>query len=209
MLSRAMIATSLVVLGLLAGYVVLLPPSRASATRLELCPREILGLSGTDTPAEQRVLDDLAPDALLMRTYQAPDSPPVWLVIVYHENARLGAHDPRLCYRSQGFMLQELPAETLETGLGPVPVQRFLATRGTRIERVSYFWYTSGERAMAEVKAFRDDMFFQGLRSNRSFGAFVRVSTVVGADPGSAEALVDGFITMVAPVLPRIFPEKS
>lgn len=207
MLSRARIAAGLVILAGLAAYVLFVPLGRAGATHLELCPSQVIGLTGADSDPGQAVLDDLDPDALLMRTYQAPGRAPLWFVVVYHENARLGAHDPELCYRSQGFELTKLPDAVVDTSIGPIPVRRFEAVRPGRSERVWYFWYTAGRKALAEVSSFRDDMFFQGLKENRSFGAFVRVSTLDGADAEGGEVSLRAFVTNVAGYLPQFFPE--
>jgi EpsI family protein len=207
MLSPTRVAASLALLGLLAAYIVWLPPGHAGTTRLDLVRRDIAGFHGVDLELEQAVLDDLHPDAILIRRYERAAAPPIWLVIVYFENARLGAHDPELCYRSQGFRVDGRPDQELSTGLGPVPCRVFDAIRGNRRELVHYFWYTAGHKALSEVKAFRDEMFFQGLKSNRSFGAFVRVSTLMGEDRAGAEELLQEFIRELAPLLPSVFPE--
>jgi EpsI family protein len=208
MLSGARVLISISLLAGLAAYVVLWPPQRASATRLDEMPASILGFPGSEVGLDQAVLDDLNPDGLICREYRRPDNLPVWLIVVYFENARLGAHDPLLCYRSQGFTIEPLPDETLSSSIGPIPMRSFRAVRGGRVERVSYFWYTAGAQALAEVKAFRDSMFWQGLLHNRSFGAFVRVSTIE-TDPEQANAIVARFVQQMAPSLPKIFPEHS
>ncbi|MBK8230350.1 MAG: EpsI family protein [Candidatus Eisenbacteria bacterium] len=209
MLIRPRVVASLLLLGLLAAYVLLLPPGTAGETHLASLPAEIAGFRSTDLELEQAVLDDLNPDGILVRRYERAGVPPVWLVIVYFENARLGAHDPELCYRSQGFEVGNRPDATLTTGLGPVPCRVFDAVRGERNELVNYFWYTAGRRALAEVKTFRDEMFFQGLKSNRSFGAFVRISTLVEGDRAVSEAVLNRFVQELAPVLPQMFPEEG
>lgn len=205
MLSR--IVVTLVLLGGLAAYVLLIPPQTSGGASLDVLPLELSGLPGEDLDIEQVVLDDLNPDAILSRRYARPDGLPVWLVIIYFENARLGAHDPELCYRSQGFQVSEAPTDGIPTELGPIPVVSFDAVRGARREMVRYFWYTAGRQTMAEVKAFRDEMFFQGLKLNRSFGAFVRVSTLAGEDPDLSEDVLREYIRDLAPYLPQMFPD--
>jgi EpsI family protein len=207
MLNRSVLA-SMTLLAALAAYVLLLPPQQAGATHLDQVPRSILGFPGSEVDLEQTVIDDLDSDAVISREYRRPDNLPVWLIVVYFENARLGAHDPLLCYRSQGFTVEMLPDQTVPSSIGPVPLRSFRAVRGSRVERVSYFWYTNGARALAEVKTFRDSMFFQGLLHNRSFGAFVRVSTIE-TDPTQASEMIARFVEEIAPSLPRVFPEGA
>jgi EpsI family protein len=209
MLSRKHLVVSLGLLGLLALYVRLLPPHKVGAAYLDLCPRQIAGLPGRDLALDQTVLDDLNADATLSRLYKRANGLPLWLVIVYFENARLGLHDPYLCYRSQGFAVEDLPGRKIETDLGEVPVQTFRAARGDRHERVYYFWYSSGRTTLANVKTFRDRMFFDGLKRNRSFGAFIRVSTLEDGDTDASDAALETFIQKLAPLLPKFFPEPE
>jgi EpsI family protein len=209
MLRRRSILLSLVLLAAVAAYMALWPPRRIAGTHLDACPPVLAGMPGTPLTLEQAVLDDLDPDDYLLRRYDRPGGLPVWLVIVYFQNARLGAHDPQLCYRSQGFALHDLPSRTLDTGLGPVPCRVFRAAKAGRDELVYYFWYTAGGTAFAEVKGWRDRMFFQGLRKNRSFGAFVRVSTLEGEDARTNQDAVEDLIRDLAPRMRAFFPEDG
>jgi EpsI family protein len=209
MLTRGSVAASLACLAALAGYVLLFPPTRIQGTQLDTCPMVLAGLPGTKLTMEQTVLDNLDPDDYLLRSYTRPDGSPVWVVIVYFQNARLGAHDPELCYRSSGFRVHPLPGGKVESAIGPVPYLSFLAEKGSRSELVDYFWYTSGGQFLSEVKAWRDRMFFHGLRSNRSFGAFVRVSTLTGTDLPAAGEAVLRVTEDLAPRLPGFFPEGA
>lgn len=209
MLKMVPIAVSLAFLASLATYIVAFPPGEVGATYLELCPTMIAGCPGEDLGMDETVLDDLQPNAILSRRYVRPDGLPVWVLIVYFENARTRAHDPLLCYRSQGFELEMLPDRNLESALGTIPVQTFRAVRGSRDERVYHFWYTAGESVIGEMKTFRDDMFLQGLLRNRSFGAFVRISTLDNGEPAEAIGYLDTFTREVAAHLPRFFPEPD
>lgn len=208
MLKNPKVLASLAGLALLAGYVVAFPPLRISGTNLESCPMTLANLPGSSLDLSQTVLDDLDPDDYLLRRYVRPDGVPIWLVIVYFQNARLGAHDPELCYRSQGFEVRGLPPGSLATTIGEVPYQSFLAAKGPRQELVYCFWYTSGRQTLADVKGWRDRMFLQGLRSNRSFGAFIRISTLVEGDPEGAARSLQPVIQDLAAHLPGFFPES-
>jgi EpsI family protein len=205
MLNNRKVLASLGLLALLAAYVVAFPPWKLAGTHLDTCPMEIAGMPGTALGLEKAVLDDLDPDDYLLRRYDRPDGVPVWLVIVYFQNARLGAHDPQVCYRSQGFQVQTLPDGTVSSAIGPLPYRSFAATKGSRRELVRCLWYTAGG-ALPDVKGWRDRMFFQGLRNNRSFGAFIRVSTLEAGDPGLADRVMTDFTRDLAPHLPGFFP---
>jgi EpsI family protein len=205
MLKNARLMASFGLLLLLAAYAIAFPPLKLKGTRLDTCPMELAGMPGTKLTLEQAVLDDLDPDDYLIRDYTRADGVPVWLVIVYFQNARLGAHDPQICYRSQGFQVRELPAGSVDTTVGPYPYRSFVATKGPRRELVRYLWFTAGG-ALPDVKGWRDRMFFQGLRNNRSFGAFVRLSTLETGEPGAAERAITDLLRDLAPRLPGFFP---
>lgn len=205
MLKNTRVLASFGVVALLAAYILAFPPQKIEGTRLDTCPMELAGMPGTKLGLEQAVLDDLDPDDYLLRRYDRPDGGPVWLVIVYFQNARLGAHDPQVCYRSQGYQIQALPDGAVATSIGPLPYRSFLAVKGSQRELVRCLWYTAGG-ALADVKGWRDRMFFQGLRSNRSFGAFVRISTLETGEPGAAERTITEIMRDLAPHLPEFFP---
>jgi EpsI family protein len=205
MLKNPKVLASLGMLVLLAGYVLAFPPLKLAGTRLETCPMELGGMPGTKLTLDQAVLDDLDPDDYLIRQYTRADGVPVWLVIVYFQNARLGAHDPQICYRSQGYEVQELPSGSVATAIGPLPYRSFVAVQGPRREVVRCLWFTAGG-ALADVKGWRDRMFFQGLRNNRSFGAFVRISTMDAGDMGAVERAITDLTRDLAPHLPGFFP---
>lgn len=204
MLKNPRVLASLGLLALVAGYVIAFPPLELKGTRLDTCPMELAGMPGTKLTLEQAVLDDLDPDDYLIRQYTRPDGVPVWLVIVYFQNARLGAHDPQICYRSQGYKVQESPVGSVDTAAGPLPYRSFVAVKGSRREVVRCLWFTAGG-ALADVKGWRDRMFFQGLRNNRSFGAFVRISTMDTGDRGTAELAITDIMRDLAPRLAGFF----
>ena len=208
MLRNAKVLTSLGMLVLLAGYVLAFQPLKLEGTRLDTCPMELAGMPGTNLTLDQAVLDDLDPDDYLIREYTRADGIPVWLVIVYFQNARLGAHDPQICYRSQGYQVQELPAGSVATAIGPFPYHSFVAVKGSRREVVRCLWFTAGG-VLADVKGWRDRMFFQGLRNNRSFGAFVRISTMDAGDMGVAERAITDITYDLARYLPGFFPANG
>ncbi len=151
-----------ILLCLIGVYRVAEPPGAGAKSDLAALPREILGLSSVDIPVEQAIVDDLDPDDLLIRRYMRPDGIPVWVVLIYFVNTRLGGHNPQLCYRSQGYRTRDLPEERIESAIGPITAEAFLATRGMRSERVATVWYTSGEGAISDVSRYRRRLFYRG-----------------------------------------------
>ncbi len=189
---------------LVTGYRIITPHEKGTAADLTALPVELMGLPGIDVPVEQAILDDLNPDGLVIRRYMRPDGIPVWVVLIYFVNRRLGGHDPQLCYRSQGYRTESLPGITLSSPSGILEAESFLASRPGRVERVATFWYTSGLGAVSDVGRYRRRLFIQGLRGNRLYGIFVRISTLETDKDGEAAMWNQRFVAEVAQKLPSL-----
>ena len=192
---------------LLGGYRIAFPPAKGAESRLEELPHVLLGLQGTAVPAEQAVIEDLDPSDILIREYRRPDGEPIWVVLIYFENSRLGGHDPKLCYRSQGFRTVDLPASRIAAESSKLEAESFLASRPERVERVMTFWYAPGGKVLGSVSQYREKLFLQGLRENRTYGVFVRISTIDGDRPDVAEDWNARFAAEIARRLPGLIRE--
>jgi EpsI family protein len=192
---------------LVGTYRVLDPPGEGATSRLEELPTVLLGCKGEELPVADAVLDDLGSDDILVRRYGRPDGLPIWVVLIYFVNSRLGGHDPQLCYVSQGYRVEEMPALQTESALGPLEAERFVARRPGRAERVATFWYTPGKRLVSDVRRYRNSLFLQGLRENRSYGVFVRVSTVENGLLVEGDAWNERFAAELASILPTLIVE--
>ncbi len=183
------------------------PPSQGAESHLKDLPYQILGCPGEDLPTDAAILEDLDSDDLLIRLYRRPDGVPVWVVLVYFVNTRLGGHDPRLCYRSQGFTTEGLPDLAFSAQVGERRAESFLARRSNRAERVATFWYAPGGRLVADESQYRSRLLLEGLRRNRTYGVFVRISTLETGSQGEAEAWTSRFAAEVADMLPDLIRE--
>jgi EpsI family protein len=196
-----------VLLAATAAYVLLHPPADLAVGHgvLAACPATFGGWNGSDLSFTDAVLEELKADDVLVRRY-ARGSEVAWLTIVYHQNRRYGSHDPRLCYESQGYRVEPLgPRRVADGSAAGHPVSVFRAIR-PREERLVYYWWTTTGLATTDVAALRRHMALAGVLDNRSWGAFVRVETRLGAggEPGATAAL-DDFTARVARALPAVF----
>jgi EpsI family protein len=132
----------------------------------------------------------------------------VWLCIVYHQNRRYGAHDPRLCYESQGYIIEHEHEGSIPDGTpGGVPSRWFVADRPKHPRLVAYWWTTTGLNT-TDSWAFRRRMAAEGVLENRSWGAFVRVETpILKGDEAAAARRLQEFGGRVALALPAVFAE--
>ncbi len=198
--------TSLMLLGS-AAAVWLHPPIDLEAGRglLRQVPKAFGPWQGVELAFEETVVDELSADDVLIRRYESGDHV-AWLCVVYHQNRRYGAHDPLVCYESQGFVLkQEGHREVQRAGGAPIVVNSFLADRRGR-QRLVWYWWTTDGLTTSDASRFRGRMALLGALENRSWGAFVRVEMIIG--PGgreAAERALEDFATQVVAELPAVF----
>jgi EpsI family protein len=194
-----------------AAYVWMHPPENVALGRAVLarCPVTFGPWNGTDLSFEDAVVEDLDADDLLVRRYERSGDV-AWLCVVYHQRKRYGAHDPRLCYESQGYLVERESRERVEDGTpGGLLVNRFVADR-PRDRRLVYYWYRAGGLTTADVEAMRRQMAVAGALDEPSWGAFVRVETPVrGKDDGAADRRLGDFAARVAAGLPAVFDAAS
>jgi EpsI family protein len=189
-----------------AWYVVAHPPANLAVGRgaLAACPASFGEWNGTELSFEDAVVEELKADDLLVRRYQRGGDV-VWLCIVYHQNRRYGAHDPKLCYESQGYLLdRERRLRIADGSASGLEVNRFIADR-PHDRRVVYYWWTTHGLSTADAGAFRSRMALSGALENRSWGAFVRVEALVRGGDASADSTAADFATQVARGLPEVF----
>lgn len=190
-----------------AAVVWLNPPENLALGRgvLQAVPATFGPWSGTEYSFEDAVVEELKAEDILIRRYER-DGQTVWLCIVYHQNKRYGAHDPQLCYDSQGFTIESEGHANVDDGTRDgVDVNTFVAERKQQ-KRVIWYWWSTQGLSTSDVRAFRSRMAVTGALDNRSWGAFVRVETVASdGDLAAARARVGEFSERVARGLPGVF----
>ncbi len=203
--------TAFLLMAATAAIVVLNPPLNLALGRgmLKHVPTSFGPWNGTELSFEDAVVEELRADDILIRRYDA-GTQPVWLCIVYHQNRRYGAHDPLLCYESQGFVIErEGHARVADGSPSGLQVNTFLAERQKQ-RRVVWYWWTTNGLSTSDVGAFRRRMAFSGALDNRSWGAFVRVESVAkDGDLDAARRRVADFATRVSRDLPGVFSRAA
>ena len=199
-----------IVAALLAGtaaYVYLNPPSEMSVVRGTLSgfPMELDGWVGEERTFDDVVVEELDADDMLTRRYSRGRES-AWLVVIFHQNERYGAHDPLVCYRSQGWSVVDEGTLPLERASGGFDANWVLIRSKTQTRIALYWWYTAGDLATGDRDQFFARMARSGIVSNVTFGAFVRVSTVVRhGDVESARERAAGFAEATLEHLPSLF----
>jgi len=193
-------------IGATAAWVALHPPHdyAVGAGALAACPAVLGEWNGTDLSFEDAVIEELRADDILIRRYQR-GAERVWLCVVYHQHRRYGAHDPKLCYESQGYDVDRVAPVKIDDGSGRgLAVNRFVASK-RKERRVVYYWWTTEGLSTADAGDFRRRLAMRGAVGGDAWGAFVRVETVVrDGDDAAAERSVSEFAGSVARKLPGV-----
>ena len=204
-------ATVALLLALTAAYGRLHPPENLAVGRgvLRAVPATIGPWNGTELSFEDGIVDELKADDVLLRRY-VRDGKVVWLCLVYHQNRRYGAHDPQVCYESQGFVVTAEGHAHVDDGTPRgLEVSTFVAER-KHVPRVIWYWWTTAGLSTRDANAFRGRMALLGALENRSWGSFVRVESVAeGGDLAGATARVRDFSDRVARELPGVFARAA
>ena len=183
-----------------AAYVQLHPPADLAAGHgvLRQVPQRFGEWNGTELSFEDAVVEELKADDLLIRRYQRGKDV-AWLCVVYHQNRRYGAHDPHLCYESQGYVVERTAHRRIRDGSPEgLTANQFVAVR-PHDRRLVYYWWSTAGLSTTDVGAFRSRMAMTGALQNRSWGAFVRVEALIrDKDEAGALRSLDDFAGRVA-----------
>jgi EpsI family protein len=184
---RVVLAALAVLIGIGAAAMVPAPERRVAGFQLEAMVPKQFGDWRLDpsiipvslAPDVQAQLDRLY-EQVLARAYVNSRGQRVMLSIAYGGDQRdaLRSHKQEVCYRAQGFTIQNLNVATAKANGREIPVSRFEARKSGRLEPVTY-WMTMGDdvivqradRLIAQVK----QGVFEGSVPD---GMVVRISSI-------------------------------
>jgi len=131
---------------------------------------------------------------VVSRTYVNGAGERVMLTIAHggDQSDALKAHRQEACYAAQGFDIHGLQLGELDVAGRSIPVTRMVATRGERIEPVTY-WFTMGERVVLGRGERLRVQVENGLAGRIPDGMLVRVSTLT-PDAANAFAAQQAFV---------------
>jgi EpsI family protein len=131
-----------------------------------------------DIEVDYKIYTALDPNTLIFRDYSNDRNQVVNLVVVYHQNDRWGAHDPTICYKSQGWQIVEKPHYTrISNGKLDIEVKRFVVTKGQVSSLVYYAWFSSKKKLTPSRNLQMLDMVLNGLIHGYTESGFLRFST--------------------------------
>lgn len=160
--------------------------------------------SAGDIEMPQYVLDVLNPDAYVSRAYEDGEGNSIYVFAQFHGTNRWGAHQPEVCFTSQGWSIeyQKLASTVEETLPGTdVTANRFLARKGNSTQVVLYWWFSSSNFQTASRTAqMLDSLKSQIIEGEGGGNGFIEVAAVV--DPGAERETEERLRRFAAELVP-------
>lgn len=122
----------------------------------------------------------------LSRVYENGQGQRIMLSIAYGRDQTdgVGAHMPEGCYSGQGFAVNSIVKDQLDTGAGSIPVVRLLARKSNRIEPITY-WLTTGKKVGYPGFETKKIKLQYALSGSIPDGLLMRVSSVTASTDSS------------------------
>lgn len=156
-----------------------------------------------DISIEEDKHQALDPQSLIFRKYHNGKGHSLTLVVVYHKNDRWGAHNPIVCYKSQGWeVIEEDHIVQLVVNAQRFPVNRFIVKKNDMAELVYYYWFTSNRKITASRAKQMVYMVWNELVDGFSESGFVRISMPITSLTGEEmSAEINDFVDKFAQIL--------
>ena len=133
-----------------------------------------------DVEMQEQIISALDPSSIVFREYRNPEGKKMWLCVVYHQNDRWGAHDPQVCYKSQGWDIANYGGKYETTQIHiketDVDINRFYVSKGGFKEVVYYWWFGSKKKQMTTRFEQMLDLAINGALYGYNDSGFIRIS---------------------------------
>jgi EpsI family protein len=128
----------------------------------------------------------------------------------YNDQLNGGVHSPEICLPGAGWEIAWLERTDIAEEIGsqtPFAINRAIIQQGDARMMV-YYWFQQKDRRIAWDFAAKFWLMVDGIRTGRTDGALVRLTTPIG--PGEsdadAEARLQNVLAEALPHLPRFIP---
>ena len=148
-----------------------------------------------DGVVDQETLDVLKADDILNRVYVS-ERKPAFLFVAAFRSQRNGKapHSPKNCLPGSGWLPLNSGEVTIDSGAGPITVNRYVVAHGDERSLVLY-WYQSRERVVASEYTAKFWVMADAVRLNRTDTALVRVVVpIVNKDEDTAMKTASDFV---------------
>jgi len=172
------------------------------SARLDKFPAKIGNWQGEDIKVEDRVLDILGTNDVIIRRYEDKSGNSVILTVVYSDNNRDSFHPPEYCYIGGGAKLISKTKEKIPLDLGKGFIVNKLVMKYSRGIIKAWYWYSAGDIFMDNYYLQQADLALKAFKGTGLDGALIRVSI----DRGGAEmeSRAKDFIRETVPFLKKV-----
>ena len=128
----------------------------------------------------------------------------------YEDQSEDGIHSPEVCIPGSGWEIAWLERTDITQQMGtrtPFLINKAIIQRGEQRMMV-FYWFQQRDRRIAFDLAAKFYLMVDGVRTGRTDGALIRLTTPIGRDEtdAAAEARLMEMVTEIQRPLPRFVP---
>jgi EpsI family protein len=184
-------------------------PAQQQSTYAKELPVLVNDWYGEDIKVDERTLEILETDDVIIRVYRKKQSIPVELCIVYASNNRKVAHPPEICYKGGGWSLEEKKHVVFPIKSNKYPevrANKLIIEKGDKTQLVLY-WYKCNKDFTSNYYRQQINIVMNEIRSGKSTSGLIRFSTlIVNNDEDGAMMRIQNFISDMLPLLIKYLP---
>lgn len=144
---------------------------------------------------------------------QSDPAPVNFFTAWYEDQSKGGVHSPEICLPGAGWEIASLQRVDISEDLGwpePFNINRAVIQKGM-VRQFVYYWFEQKGRKVAWDFAAKAWLVVDGVKTGRTDGALVRLTTVMLANEteADAEARVRAALDEILPVLPEFIPVED
>ena len=181
----------------------------------DVFPRELGPWTGVSSVLEPNIERVLAADDYYSASYVAAGAVAgVDFFVAYYDKQTEGGgiHSPEVCLPTGGWEMFDIETHRVdlppEAGVAPFEVNRAIIQKG-EARNLVYYWFEQRGRRMTNDFVVKGYTVYDSLVMGRTDGALVRLVTPMARTETleSAEARLEGFMTLAMQRLPEFVPE--
>jgi EpsI family protein len=165
-------------------------------------PLQIGEWQGKDIAVNDKILDILQTQSLLMREYTNKEGLIIYLTIVYYSSNRVEFHSPERCAVGQGSNIVESGYETIPLDKKTNIVANKFLVKNQQAELITLYYYESGKYLTASYFGLRWYMILNKLQGKPNSGTLVKFSIFVPKNPVETVNTLKKFISEISQLLP-------
>ena len=177
-------------------------------------PVQVGAWQGSRQVMEKMYLDQLDLTDYILADYRnGNENQTVNFYVAYKATQSKGkaSHSPATCLPGGGWDFKDSGTATVELASGSTITMKRAVMEKNGQQQLVYYWFPQRGRILHNLFELKFYAFWDALISRRTDGALVRVITRVKdpSDPREADALLQGFVKMMTPILDRYIAGKT